>query len=297
LRVDSLARNAQFGFNCRLHLTLMFRQGHEVKTFTLFAIGIRIVSLYLLATSNANAAGLNDSGQTVCYDALNTAVACSASVSGDTGVNPRQDGRYGRDAAAASGALTKVGAGAAGLDYTKIANNGSALAAGAALGTSATSWACTRDNVTGLVWEVKTATAGLRRNTHEYTWYSTAATNGGVSGVVGTNTCASTLSAFGNQCNTQNYVAAVNASALCGASDWRLPTQQELLSIVHSVDSTYFPNMQGSSIYLYWSNSTRADTPNSVWTVIFERGQSTAVDKSTPPATRNYVTVLVRGGL
>lgn len=40
--------------------------------------------------------------------------------------------------------------------YTKIANDGSALAATVALGTAPKSWACTRDETTGLVWEVKT---------------------------------------------------------------------------------------------------------------------------------------------
>jgi hypothetical protein len=260
--------------------------------------------LWLLLPLTTVAAGLNDTGQTLCYNAAGAAVACSATVSGDAGVNPRQDGRYGRDAAAAAaGALTKTGAGAGGFDYTKIANNGTALAATAAIGATPTSWACTKDNVTGLVWEVKTATAGLRRNTHEYIWYSTAAVNGGNPGVVGTNTCASSLVAFSNQCNTQNYVAAVNAAALCGANDWRLPTQQELLSIVHSgaavpaVDNAYFPNMKGTTFDLYWSSSTKADAPSTVWTVLFERGQSFAVDKSLPPSTRNYFAILVRGGL
>ncbi len=256
-----------------------------------------VIGLWCLAPQISNSAEQNDTGQTLCYDAANAAVACSNAVSGDAGINPRQDGRYGRDAAAVSSVLTKIGAGAAGFDYTKIANNGTTLAATATLGTTATSWACTKDNLTGLVWEVKTASTGLRRNTHEYIWYSTAAVNGGQPGVVGTNTCASTLSGFSNQCNTQNYVAAVNAIALCGASDWRLPTQRELLSIVNSgaspaVDSSYFPNTLGTSTDIYWTSSTRADLPLTVWAVFFERGRLISVDKL-----RTQSVILVRGGL
>jgi hypothetical protein len=285
---------------------VFYAEGEPVSISIAVRAHVGAVFLFLLLCvllPQANAVPLNDTGQSLCYDAANAAVACSAAVTGDAGVNPGQDGRYGRDAAAASGALTKTGAGAAGFDYTKIANDGTALGAAAALGTAATSWACTQDNVTGLVWEVKTATAGLRRNTHEYTWYSTAAVNGGNPGVVGTNTCVSTLSAFSNQCNTQNYVAAVNAAGLCGASDWRLPTQRELLSIVNSgaaipaVDSTYFPNMRGVSTDVYWSSSTRADTPDTAWTVLFERGRSLSVPKLANLTTLTYSAILVRGGL
>ena len=63
---------------------------------------------------------------------------------------------------AGTGALPKTGAGAAGFDYTKIANDGSELPADAPLGSAAGEWACTRDNATGLVWEVKTDDGGLR---------------------------------------------------------------------------------------------------------------------------------------
>jgi hypothetical protein len=46
--------------------------------------------------------------------------------------------------------------------YTKIANNGANLPDSALLGTGPTDWACTRDNRSGLLWEVKTADSGLR---------------------------------------------------------------------------------------------------------------------------------------
>ncbi|HSE11407.1 MAG TPA: hypothetical protein VLB69_02120, partial [Rudaea sp.] len=78
-----------------------------------------------IASGTLLAAALNDTGQTGCYDVTGVAQSCASGV---------QDGRYGRDAAAAAGALTKIGAGAAGFDFSKIANNGTVLGAGAALG-------------------------------------------------------------------------------------------------------------------------------------------------------------------
>jgi hypothetical protein len=44
---------------------------------------------------------------------------------------PRQDGRFGREAKAAAGTLSKIGGGAAGFDYIKVAIGGSDLGAGA----------------------------------------------------------------------------------------------------------------------------------------------------------------------
>ena len=64
--------------------------------------------------------------------------------------------------------------------YSKIANDGSLLADAAVLGTGAKDWACTRDNATGLVWEVKTDDGGLRDKDNTYSWYDpNPATNGG----------------------------------------------------------------------------------------------------------------------
>lgn len=216
------------------------------------------------ASHTLRAAGLNDTGQTNCYGSDGTAVSC-----GTAG----QDGRYGRDAAATAGLLPKTGAGAAGFDYTKVANNGSDLAAAALLGSSATAWACTRDNLTGLVWEMKTATAGdLRYSGYFYSWYSTAANNGGNAGGLGNDSCNGTLAAFSNQCNTTNYVAAINAAGLCAHSDWRLPTLKELLSLLNAgathpaIDATYFPNTQPTA---YWSSTTYAPSVAAAWSVDF----------------------------
>ena len=218
-----------------------------------------LLALFAFISAPALAVGLNDTGQTLCTDVAGATVACG----NDSAAYPRQDGRYGRDAANAAGVLTKIGGGEAGFDYTKLGANGLALATqnqtwthdGSGYGSgneaAGTKWSCVRDNVSGLVWEVKTnaITPDLRDKDWTYTWYnSDSSSNGGNAGSAGSNTCGSTLAAYSNLCNTQNYVAAVNAATLCGASDWRLPSRKELLSLVHygsstpAIDSARFPN-------------------------------------------------------
>ena len=272
-------------------------QGLQTQRSLLFTF---IVALLLtISAPHAAAAGLNDTGQTQCYDASNppALVPCSATVGGDSGINPRQDARFGRDAQIAGQSLTKVGAGAAAFDYTKIDNNGAQLAPSATLGTSSSDWACTKDNVTGLTWEVKN-TSGSRNIGHTYTWYSAAAaTNGGSNGAIGTNTsCANSLGA----CNLENYVSAQNAATLCGAGDWRLPTRKELLTLVYAgksaspyIDTTYFPNTTSATTTQTWTGSTHVFNSTFAWYVDFYDGNSYASDKFTVDG---YVVRLVRGG-
>ncbi len=257
-----------------------------------------------LGSPGVLAASPNDTGQAQCFNASDVAVPCSAAVGGDAGVNPRQDGRYGRDPAAAAGQLGKTGAGSAGFDYTKIANNGNVLLANAALGSGLTDWACTRDNVTKLVWEVKTppVPSGLRSG-HTYSWYSTDDTKNGGSagrGSVGVDTCNGTLFNYGNKCNTQNYVAAVNAAGLCGKTDWRLPERNELLTLVHSgqispatIDPTYFPN---TAPVFYWSRNTAVGAVGNAWSVNFGDGIFGPASSSTSGKGSTFLVRLVRTG-
>ena len=259
------------------------------------------VPLLVGGMSAVRAASLPDTGQTVCDPGSNLMTACSNANSGDAAPYPRQDGRFGRDAQASKNALPKIGAGAAGFDYTKVANNGADVAAGTGLGTGPSEWACTRDNITGLTWEVKTANSSSPRYSgHTYTWYSTnGATNGGNAGTStapGASTCNGTLF----QCNTAAAAAAVNvAPGLCGFTDWRLPSRRELVTIAHygvvnpgplnpSIDTNYFPNTLGT---LFWASSTYAPDPAQAGSVLFSDGSVVAAPKSS-----NYFARLVRGG-
>ena len=234
----------------------------------------------------AYAAGLNDTGITDCSN--DTVVDNTTGVQADNGTHPRQDCRYGRDAAAAAG-MPKVGGGGKGFDFSKIANDGTVLSASAALGTGATDWACTKDNVTGLIWEVKT-TSGLRSQSHSYTWYnSNAATNGGTVGTVSGGTCNAT-----GRCDTEKFVADVNAAGLCGATDWRMPSKKELISIADlgrsspAIDPSYFPNTPAS---YFWSASAYASYSSGAWVVGFNGGDASNGSKGYA-----YQVRLVRSG-
>ena len=238
-----------------------------------------VLALGVAAATPVTAASLPDTGQDVCYNdtaADGVPPGDVNSIARDVGSHPRQDCRYGADAAAAAGAFGKTGAGAKGFDYTKIANDGSALPASAALGTNPADWACTRDNFTGLTWEVKTTT-GLR-STYNYYWYNTnPATNGGDAGSPDTQTCGGIL------CNTEAYVDAVNATMLCGAGDWRMPTLRELRTLVHAgssspaLDTYYFPDTTG---VMTWTATTFAKEPSRAFYIWFVNGANSATGKA-----------------
>lgn len=107
------------------------------------------------------------------------------------------------------------------------------------------SWVCSRDESTGLTWEVKTADGGLHDRHWTYTPYDgNPATNGGYAGYRDTTSghCPRERMA-GRSCNTEAYVNAVNAEGLCGHQDWRLPTYTELAAIARDTTG----NARGAS--------------------------------------------------
>jgi hypothetical protein len=228
---------------------------------------------------------LNDTGITTCSSGSSNGAPCP--VDGYEG----QDGDHGRDAQASASTLTKVGAGSAGFDFTKLDANGNALAAGALV------WSCVQDNHTGLVWEVKTAATGLHYKFDKYTWYNTDAdTNGGGEGLADSgDICYNYIGGDADSfCNTQAFVARVNSQSLCGATNWRLPNKNELSSIVDfvtlnpAIDRDYFPITNGS---WYWSSSPYASDHYYAWFVGFNRGGASYDLKSSSEYVR-----LVRGG-
>ena len=66
----------------------------------------------------------------------------------------------------------------------------------------------------------------------------------------------------------------MNAGALCGFTDWRLPTNEELQGILASsgsprIDTTWFPNTQA---WYYWSSSPYVGDVGNAWNVDFSDG-------------------------
>ena len=138
-------------------------------------------------------------------------------------------------------------------------------------------WSCVQDNVTGLIWEVKTDDGGLHDANDTYNWYNTDPnTNGdfvGYDDEDGAICYGYNSSDSATYCNTEAFVNRVNATGLCGAKDWRLPKVEELRSIASyghlnpSVDRDYFPNTNSSE---YWSASPYSDYW--IWYINFDIG-------------------------
>ena len=137
---------------------------------------------------------------------------------------------------------------------------------------------CVQDNITGLVWEGKNPSGSSSRDVEAtYTNYDSTA-SAQKQGIVNP-----TQAEIDASSNSIGYKNSVNASSLCGYTDWRLPDKNELLGIVVAsptnpqIDSAWFPNTQSTA---YWSSWA---FPGGIfaWSVGFGNVDAGTVDRIT----------------
>ncbi|MCW8125083.1 DUF1566 domain-containing protein [Microbulbifer halophilus] len=188
----------------------------------------------------------------------------------------QQDCRHGGDAD-----------GAASFAYRKIDAGGEPLPA------DAQDWQCVLDETTGLAWEIKQPGDGTygNRGMHDaddvYTWYNpNKGVNGGAIGDWNSRYAQCTGYLEGQPatyCNIEEYVSRINRGGLCGHRDWRVPSLDELASLVHfgrsapAADTTYFPNTKSG---FYWSHSPDAKLQERAWAVNFQFGYSAPMPRN-----------------
>lgn len=202
---------------------------------------------------------LSSGSGTADANVRNISIVCRDTLLNDTGVSTGQDGASGRDAAAAAGILAKVGAGRAGFDFSRICGSGEVAGSGSCpsspiRGAGVNEWACTLDNVSGAIWQVRTEGAD-----HPWSEVGQPAT-------------------------------AANAAMLCGRDDWRLPTPVELAGIVDSgaaaavsIDTGFFPDTAAVS---YWTSTEVVQDPESSWVVEFDNGAVGIANQANPARVR-----------
>ena len=148
--------------------------------------------------------------------------------------------------------------GHAGFSFTRLNADGSAYTGSGDYGTDP--WSCVVDNVTGLTWEVKTDDGTLRDRDQGFTWYDPDNT---------------TFTGTPSDYDTDDFIIHVNSDAsinsgngLCGQTNWRLPTAQELVGISDFstyepvVDTSYFPNARTRASEWSWTADLNSDTEN-----------------------------------
>jgi len=203
-----------------------------MKKFVTFIIGIVMI---LLGIANfAFSAPIPDTGQN--QSNTDSCIACEDS---DFIINPK--------------------------DYTKLDKNGNELSA------SAPTWAMVRDNVTGLIWEIKQSDDSIQDKTKQLFWHDPEHSHPGTAT---------------ENMNTNDLINALNNNNYGGFSDWRLPTIHELASLIDmnddGIQTQFFPDVMNGD---YWTSDSYAVNLEKAWTISFITSKNNYNAKSE----KNYV--------
>lgn len=140
-------------------------------------------------------------------------------------------------------------------------------AKGVPLTDDAVAWSCVRDNVTGLIWEIKSQGEGLHSVQQQFTNHERSPDFN--------------TPEMDSLTNSEGFKTAVNAEGLCGQTNWRLPEREELRALLQAdkqpaIDTRYFPdvNLDGrcgnsSCFGLFWAATPYSGDAVNAWQVNF----------------------------
>ena len=168
-----------------------------------------------------------------------------------------QDCNEGRDADASTNNDTD---GLAGFSFTKLDESGNELPF------IAINWSCVRDNVTGLVWEIKNENPNsIHYINNTYKW-------GGITAYGRNHPIAS--GPYFDDWNT--LVNDTNSENLCGSNNWKVPNINELNSIINlgvkepALDTNYFPFITKS--FQFWTSNPSISSESHSHSIYFNTG-------------------------
>ncbi|MCW9015042.1 MAG: DUF1566 domain-containing protein [Gammaproteobacteria bacterium] len=145
------------------------------------------------------------------------------------------------------------------LPYEKLAIDGEPLKDQRA-DYDAQAWHCVRHKKTGKVWEIKTLDNTFRDWQKSYPFQRSENSD-----------CQNPV------CDTQDYIEQINQMRLCSFNDWRLPTREELSSLLDKkqrypnpkVNNDFFPN---TGNHYYWTGTSYKYNNDLAWFVYFSSG-------------------------
>jgi len=186
----------------------------------LFFIAI-LTGFFLSASAQAYQSPFPDTGQTKCYN-NSQKITCPSPGQPFYGQDAQYRGRFPRS-------------------YTKLGYGGMVLPDSATHVDDGGLWIMIRDDVTGLIWELKTKA----NRDQTYTWLNAKS----------------------------QHIAGLNSAKYGGFDDWRLPDVKELSSLVNAadfpaIDSWFRENIPNTC----WSSTTYAYNVNNAWSIVFSTG-------------------------
>lgn len=149
---------------------------------------------------------------------------------------------------------------------------------------------CVKDFTTGLTWQGQTpAGTGLLANDKRFTNYdSTSETQKSATAPNGAAILIKpTQGDLDANTNSLGFRNGINNIGLCGARNWRLPTMDEMGSILRpaespTIDNVWFPNTSGE----YWTTTAVAGSVTRASTLFFGSGSFFSEDRNNRTSVR-----------